>query len=55
MDEITYLGHVPSIHKTGLQKREMNNVTLRLSLQSHIQVVENKNAKNKHDISFLEY
>ena len=40
-DEMTYSGHVTSIHKTGLQKREMNNVTLRLSFQSPIQVVEN--------------
>lgn len=40
-DEMTYSGHVTSIHKTGLQKREMNNVTLRLSFQSPIQVIEN--------------
>lgn len=40
-DEITYSGHVTSIHRTGLQKREMNNVTLRLSFQSPVQVIEN--------------
>jgi DNA-directed RNA polymerase II subunit RPB1 len=40
-DEMTYSGHVTSIHRTGLQKREMNNVTLRLSFQSPIQVMEN--------------
>ena len=38
---MTYSGHVTSIHRTGLQKREMNNVTLRLSFQSPIQVIEN--------------
>lgn len=40
-DEMTYSGHVTSIQRTGLQKREMNNVTLRLSFQSPIQVIEN--------------
>jgi DNA-directed RNA polymerase II subunit RPB1 len=40
-DEMTYSGHVTSIHRTGLQKREMSNVTLRLSFQSPIQVIEN--------------
>lgn len=40
-DEMTYSGHVTSIHKTGLQKREMNNVSLRVSFQSPIQVLEN--------------
>ena len=40
-DEMTYSGYVTSIHRTGLQKREMNNVTLRLSFQSPIQVIEN--------------
>lgn len=40
-DEMTYSGHITSIHRTGLQKREMNNVTLRLSFQSPIQVIEN--------------
>jgi DNA-directed RNA polymerase II subunit RPB1 len=40
-DEMTYSGYVTSIHKTGLQKREMSNVTLRLSFQSPIQVIEN--------------
>jgi DNA-directed RNA polymerase II subunit RPB1 len=40
-DEMTYSGHVTSIQRTGLQKREMSNVTLRLSFQSPIQVIEN--------------
>ncbi len=40
-DEMTYSGHVTSIHRTGLQKREMSNVALRLSFQSPIQVIEN--------------
>jgi DNA-directed RNA polymerase beta' subunit len=40
-DEMTYSGSVTSIHRTGLQKREMSNVTLRLSFQSPIQVIEN--------------
>ena len=40
-DEMAYSCHVSSIHRTGLQKREMNNVTLRLSFQSPIQVIEN--------------
>ena len=38
---MTYTGRVTSIHRTGLQKREMSNVTLRLSFQSPVQVVEN--------------
>ena len=40
-DEMTYSCHVSSIQRTGLQKREMNHVTLRLSFQSPIQVIEN--------------
>jgi DNA-directed RNA polymerase II subunit RPB1 len=40
-DEMTYSGAMSSIQKTGLQIREMNNVTLRLSFQSPIQVIEN--------------
>lgn len=40
-DEMTYSGQVTSIQRTGLQKREMNNVSLRLSFQSPIQVIEN--------------
>lgn len=40
-DEMTYSGKVTPIHKTGLQKREMSNVTLRLSFQSPVQVIEN--------------
>lgn len=39
--EITYAGVSSSIQKTGLQLRELNNVTLRLSFQSPIQVLEN--------------
>lgn len=39
-DEMTTAGYVSSIQKTGLQAREMNNVTLRLSFQSPIQVLE---------------
>jgi DNA-directed RNA polymerase beta' subunit len=40
-DEMTNCSHVTSIHRTGLQKREMSNVTLRLSFQSPIQVIQN--------------
>jgi DNA-directed RNA polymerase II subunit RPB1 len=40
-DEMTYTGSVTSIQRTGLQKREMSNVMLRLSFQSPIQVMEN--------------
>lgn len=39
--EICYAGVQTPIQKTGLQVRELNNVTLRLSFQSPIQVVEN--------------
>lgn len=39
-DEMLYSGIVTSIHKSGLQKREMSNVTLRLSFQSPIQTLE---------------
>lgn len=39
-DEMTYPGYVTSIQRTGMQKREMSNVTLRLSFQSPIQVIE---------------
>lgn len=39
-DEMTVSGNVTSIQRTGLQKREMSNVTLRLSFQSSIQVLE---------------
>ena len=39
-DEMTYSGQVTSIQRTGMQKREMSNVTLRLSFQSPIQVIE---------------
>jgi DNA-directed RNA polymerase II subunit RPB1 len=40
-DEMTFSGHLSGIQRTGLQLREMNNVTLRLSFQSPIQVIEN--------------
>ncbi len=40
-DEMTSGGRTSSIQKTGLQVREANNVTLRLSFQSPIQVIEN--------------
>jgi DNA-directed RNA polymerase beta' subunit len=39
-DEMTYSGAVTSIQKTGLQKREMANITLRLSFQTPIQVIQ---------------
>ena len=39
-DEMTFPGYVTSIQRTGMQKREMSNVTLRLSFQSPIQVIE---------------
>ncbi len=39
-DEMTYSGTVTSIQKTGLQKREMSNVSLRLSFQSPVQVIQ---------------
>lgn len=35
-DEMTYSGAVTSIQKTGLQKREMANITLRLSFQTTV-------------------
>ena len=40
-DEMSFSGKVTSIQRTGLQQREMSNVTLRLSFQSPIQVIEN--------------
>jgi DNA-directed RNA polymerase II subunit RPB1 len=40
-DEMTSGGRTSSIQKTGLQTREASNVTLRLSFQSPIQVIEN--------------
>lgn len=39
-DEMTYNGAVTSIQKTGLQKREMANITLRLSFQTPVQVIQ---------------
>jgi DNA-directed RNA polymerase II subunit RPB1 len=38
-DEMVYSGAVSSIQKTGLQKREMANITLRLSFQTPVQVI----------------
>jgi DNA-directed RNA polymerase II subunit RPB1 len=40
-DEMSFSGQITSIQRTGLQQREMSNVTLRLSFQSPIQVIEN--------------
>lgn len=39
-DEMCYAGQVSNIQKTGLQKRENANVTLRLSFQTAIQVIQ---------------
>lgn len=39
--EMTYGATSSSIQRTGLQQREMSNVSLRLSFQSPIQVIEN--------------
>ena len=39
-DEMTFTGTVTSIQKTGLQKREKSNITLRMSFQSPIQVIQ---------------
>jgi DNA-directed RNA polymerase beta' subunit len=39
-DEMCYSGSVTSIQKTGLQKRENANITLRLSFQTAIQVIQ---------------
>ena len=39
-DEMTYSGAVTSIQKTGLQKREMANIMLRLSFQTPISVIQ---------------
>jgi DNA-directed RNA polymerase beta' subunit len=47
--EMTYTGTVSSIQKTGLQAREPSNVTLRLSFQSPIQVVEHAALNNLTD------
>jgi len=38
---MAYDKSVSSIQRTGLQQREMNNVMLRLSFQTPIQVIEN--------------
>lgn len=48
-DEMTYSGQVTSIQRAGLQKREMSNVTLRLSFQSPIQVIEHAAKENLVD------
>jgi len=39
-DEMAYSGIITSIQKTGLQKREMANITLRLSFQTSVQVIQ---------------
>lgn len=39
-DEMCYSGQVTSIQRVGLQKREMANVTLRLSFQTPVQVIQ---------------
>ena len=39
-DEMVYSGSVTSIQKTGLQKRENANITLRLSFQTPVQVMQ---------------
>lgn len=39
-DEMCYSGCVTSIQRVGLQKREMANVTLRLSFQTPVQVIQ---------------
>jgi len=38
-DEMAYSGQITSIQKTGLQQREMSNITLRLSFQMPLQVI----------------
>ena len=38
--EMTYSGSMTSIQKTGLQKRESENIPLQLSFQSQIQILE---------------
>ena len=40
-DEMCYAGQVSNIQKTGLQKREYANVSLRISFQTAIQVIQN--------------
>ena len=39
-DEMCYSGQVTNIQKTGLQKRENANITLRFSFQTAIQVIQ---------------
>ncbi len=39
-DEMTFAGYATSIQKTGLQQRENSNITLRMSFQTPIQVVQ---------------
>jgi len=39
-DEMCYSGTVTSIQKTGLQKREMANITLRISFQTPVQILQ---------------
>jgi DNA-directed RNA polymerase beta' subunit len=47
--EMVYTGLSSAIMRTGLQKREMNNVSLRLSFQTPIQVIENAAVNGIHD------
>ena len=47
--EMTYSGTVTSIQKTGLSIREANNITLRLSFQAPIQVIEDAAINNITD------
>lgn len=48
-DEMVFSGSVTGIQKTGLQEREPSNVTLRLSFQSPIQVIEHAALNNITD------
>jgi len=49
-DEMTYTGNVTSIQKTGLQIREKNNITLRLSFQTPVQVVQDAAINGMTDV-----
>lgn len=48
-DEMTYSGAVTSIQKTGLQKREFANVSLRLSFQTPIQILQDASVNGMTD------
>jgi len=39
-DEMCYIGQVTNIQNTGLQKRENSNITLRISFQTVVQVIQ---------------